>query len=111
MPLARRLVNGRERGCLQVEPCIVRRLVNMSTRAMRLKTQARVLACLQVVFLRFQMSKNNPFLKAWLGLKRIVPIISEYTETRIRGTLNAAGKRPSDTSLTSVHYSGTGILV
>ena len=48
----------------------------MSTRAMRLKTQARVLACLQVVFLRFQMSKNNPFLKAWLGLKRIVPIIS-----------------------------------
>ena len=26
--------------------------------------------------LRFQLSKNNPFLKAWLGLKRIVPIIS-----------------------------------
>ena len=47
MPLARRLVNGRERGCLQVVPCIVLRLVNMSTRAMRLKTQAHVLACSQ----------------------------------------------------------------
>ena len=74
----------------------------MSTRAMRLKTQARVLACLQVVFLRFQMSKNNPFLKAWLGLKRIVPIISESTETRVRGALKAVRAVQGCVSVSSV---------
>ena len=59
MLLARRLVNGRERGCLQVVPCIVLRLVNMSTRAMRLKTQARVLACLQVVYPNLSVVKEQ----------------------------------------------------
>jgi len=57
--LARRLVNGRERGCLQVVPCSVLRLVNMSTRAMRLKTQARALACLQVVYLTLSVVKEQ----------------------------------------------------
>ena len=70
MLLARRLVNGRERGCLQVVSCSVLRLVNMSTRAMRLKTQARALACLQVVYLTLSLSKNNPSPQAWYGLKK-----------------------------------------
>ena len=48
----------------------------MSTRAMHLKTQARVLACLQVVSHNAQLPKNKPSPKAWSGLKRIVPIIS-----------------------------------
>ena len=86
-------MNGRERGCLQVVPCIVRRLVNMSTRARRLKTQARVLACLQVVSLyTSRLSKNNPSPKAWSGLKRIVPIIS--TEARMANNRNTRGQTP-----------------
>ena len=70
MPLSRRLVNGRERGCLQVEPRIVRRLVNMSTRAMRLKTQARVLACLQVVFFTLSVVKEQSLSESLVRLEK-----------------------------------------
>ena len=70
MPLARRLVNGRERGCLQVVPCIVLRLVNMSTRAMRLKTQARVLACLQVVYPNLSVVKEQSLSASLVRLEK-----------------------------------------
>ena len=70
MPLARRLVNGRERGCLQVVPCIVLRLVNMSTRAMRLKTQARALACLQVVYLTLSVVKEQSLSASLVRLEK-----------------------------------------
>ena len=70
MLLARRLVNGRERGCLQVVPCIVLRLVNMSTRAMRLKTQARVLACLQVVFFTLSVVKEQSLSESLVRLEK-----------------------------------------
>ena len=67
---ARRLVNGRERGCLQVVPCIVQRLVNMSTRAMRLKTQARVLACLQVVYPTLSVVKEQSLSASLVRLEK-----------------------------------------
>ena len=70
MLLARRLVNGRERGCLQVVPCIVQRLVNMSTRAMRLKTQARALACLQVVYLTLSVVKEQSLSASLVRLEK-----------------------------------------
>ena len=70
MPLSRRLVNGREHGCFQVEPRIVRRLVNMSTRAMRLKTQARVLACLQVVFFTLSVVKEQSLSECLVRLEK-----------------------------------------
>ena len=70
MLLARRLVNGRERGCLQVVPCIVLRLVNMSTRAMRLKTQARVLACLQVVYPNLSVVKEQSLSASLVRLEK-----------------------------------------
>ena len=70
MLLARRLVNGRERGCLQVVSCSVLRLVNMSTRAMRLKTQARVLACLQVVYLTLSVVKEQSLSASLVRLEK-----------------------------------------
>ena len=70
MLLARRLVNGRERGCLQVVSCSVLRLVNMSTRAMRLKTQARVLACLQVVYLNLSVVKEQSLSASLVRLEK-----------------------------------------
>ena len=70
MLLARRLVNGRERGCLQVVSCSVLRLVNMSTRAMRLKTQARALACLQVVYLTLSVVKEQSFSVSLVRLEK-----------------------------------------
>ncbi len=70
MLLARRLVNGRERGCLQVVSCSVLRLVNMSTRAMRLKTQARALACLQVVYLTLSVVKEQSLSASLVRLEK-----------------------------------------
>ena len=70
MPLAWRLVNGRERGCLQVEPCTVRRLVNMSTRAMRLKTQARVLACFKSSFFTLSVVKEQSLSERLVRLEK-----------------------------------------
>ena len=70
MLLARRLANGRERGCLQVVSCSVLRLVNMSTRAMRLKTQARVLACLQVVCLTLSVVKEQSLSASLVRLEK-----------------------------------------
>ena len=82
MLLARRLVNGRERGCLQVVPCIVQRLVNMSTRAMRLKTQARVLACLQVVYPNLSVVKEQSLSASLVRLeKELFPL---YLATSLR---------------------------
>ena len=95
MLLARRLVNGRERGCLQVVPCIVLRLVNMSTRAMRLKTQARALACLQVVYPNLSVVKEQSLSASLVRLEkelfplylaaacaahcvRVIPVIAPY---------------------------------
>ena len=54
----------------------------MSTRAMRLKTHARVLACLQVVFLRFQ-GINIGHLKATLDLFA-KKMFGEKREIRLR---------------------------
>ena len=68
--LARRLVNGRERGCLQVVSCSVLRLVNMSTRAMRLKAQARALACLQVVYLTLSVVKEQSLSASLVRLEK-----------------------------------------
>ena len=86
MPLARRLVNGRERGCLQVVPCIVLRLVNMSTRAMRLKTQARVLACLQVVYPNLSVVKEQSLSASLVRLeKELFPLyLGHRFATRLR---------------------------
>ena len=70
MLLVRRLVNGRERGCLQVVSCSVLRLVNMSTRAMRLKTQARALACLQVVYPTLSVVKEQSFSVSLVRLEK-----------------------------------------
>ena len=70
MLLARRLVNGRERGCLQVGLRAVLRLVNMSTRAMRLKTQARALACLQVVYLTLSFVKEQSLSASLVRLEK-----------------------------------------
>ena len=70
MLLARRLVNGRERGCLQVVSCSVLGLVNMSTRAMRLKTQARALACLQVVYLTLSVVKEQSLSASLVRLEK-----------------------------------------
>ena len=86
MPLARRLVNGRERGCLQVVPCIVLRLVNMSTRAMRLKTQARVLACLQVVYPTLSVVKEQSLSASLVRLeKELFPLyLGHRFATRLR---------------------------
>ena len=70
MLLARRLVNGRECGCLQVVSCSVLRLVNMSTRAMRLKTQARALACLQVVYLTLSVVKEQSLSASLVRLEK-----------------------------------------
>ena len=63
-------MNGRERGCLQVVSCSVLRLVNMSTRAMRLKTQARALACLQVVYLTLSVVKEQSFSVSLVRLEK-----------------------------------------
>ena len=91
LPLARRLVNGRERGCLQVVPCIVLRLVNMSTRAMRLKTQARVLACLQVVYPNLSLVKEQSLSASLVRLeKELFPLYL--------ATCFASGLRPADIS-------------
>jgi len=86
LPLARRLVNGRERGCLQVVPCIVLRLVNMSTRAMRLKTQARVLACLQVVYPNLSVVKEQSLSASLVRLeKELFPLyLGHRFATRLR---------------------------
>ena len=70
MLLARRLVNGRERGCLQVVSCSVLRLVTMSTRAMRIKTQARALACLQVVYLTLSVVKEQSLSASLVRLEK-----------------------------------------
>jgi len=87
LPLARRLVNGRERGCLQVVPCIVLRLVNMSTRAMRLKTQARVLACLQVVYPNLSVVKEQSLSASLVRLeKELFPL---YLETAFGSDLRS----------------------
>ena len=89
MLLARRLVNGRERGCLQVVPCIVLRLVNMSTRAMRLKTQARALACLQVVYLTLSVVKEQSLSASLVRLeKELFPL---YLGHPLRGQPSAGG--------------------
>ena len=91
MLLARRLVNGRERGCLQVVSCSVLRLVNMSTRAMRLKTQARALACLQVVYLTFPVVKEQSLSASLVRLeKELFPLYL--------ATCFASGLRPADIS-------------
>jgi len=83
--LARRLVNGRERGCLQVVSCSVLRLVNMSTRAMRLKTQARALACLQVVYLTLSVVKEQSLSASLVWLeKELFPL---YLGHPLRGLL------------------------
>ncbi len=95
MLLARRLVNGRERGCLQVVSCSVLRLVNMSTRAMRLKTQARALACLQVVYLTLSVVKEQSFS---VSLVRLEKNCSHY----ILGE-DAAGSRVSKQPMPRSH--------
>jgi hypothetical protein len=84
--LARRLVNGRERGCLQVVSCSVLRLVNMSTRAMRLKTQARALACLQVVYLTLSVVKEQSLSASLVRLeKELFPLyLGHRFATRLR---------------------------
>ena len=88
MPSARRLVNGRERGCLQVEPRIVRRLVNMSTRAMRLKTQARVLACLQVVYPTLSVVKERSLSASLIRLeKELFPLYLAIAYSELRREL------------------------
>ena len=87
MLLARRLVNGRERGCLQVVSCSVLRLVNMSTRAMRLKTQARALACLQVVYLTFPVVKEQSLSASLVRIeKELFPL---YLATAFGGSLRS----------------------
>ena len=89
MLLARRLVNGRERGCLQVVSCSVLRLVNMSTRAMRLKTQARALACLQVVYLTLSVVKEQSLSASLVRLeKELFPL---YLGHPLRGRPTAGG--------------------
>ena len=89
MLLARRLVNGRERGCLQVVSCSVLRLVNMSTRAMRLKTQARALACLQVVYLTLSVVKEQSLSASLVRLeKELFPL---YLGHPLRGRPAAGG--------------------
>ena len=89
MLLARRLVNGRERGCLQVVSCSVLRLVNMSTRAMRLKTQARALACLQVVYLTLSVVKEQSLSASLVRLeKELFPL---YLGHPLRGQPSAGG--------------------
>ena len=94
MLLARRLVNGRERGCLQVVSCSVLRLVNMSTRAMRLKTQARALACLQVVYLTLSVVKEQSLSASLVRLeKELFPLYL--------ATCFASGLRPVDMSRAS----------
>ena len=93
MLLARRLVNGRERGCLQVAPCTVLRLVNMSTRAMLLKTQARVLACLQVVYPNLSVVKEQSLSASLVRLeKELFPL---YLATRCASDLRSVDMQPS----------------
>jgi hypothetical protein len=46
------------------------RLVNMSTRAMRLKTQARVLACLQVVYPTLSVVKEQSLSASLVWLEK-----------------------------------------
>ena len=89
MLLARRLVNGRERGCLQVVSCSVLRLVNMSTRTMRLKTQARVLACLQVVYPNLSVVKEQSLSASLVRLeKELFPL---YLGHPLRGLAPLGG--------------------
>ena len=96
MPLARRLVNGRERGCLQVVSCSVLRLVNMSTRAMRLKTQARVLACLQVVYPNLSVVKEQSLSASLVRLeKELFPLYLGTREVPSRGGGSPYRQMPS----------------
>ena len=57
---------------------LARRLVNMSTRAMRLKTQARVLACLQVVYPNLSVVKEQSLSASLVRLeKELFPLYLE----------------------------------
>lgn len=95
MLLARRLVNGRERGCLQVVSCSVLRLVNMSTRAMRLKTQARALACLQVVYLTLSVVKEQSLSASLVRLeKELFPLYLGHRLRRLRFASGDTGVGP-----------------
>ena len=58
--------------------------------------------------LRFQLSKNNPFLKAWLGLKRIVPIISS---DRLRGSLRSGDTIPLTCAVSPTFRYGAFLFV
>ena len=81
-------MNGRERGCLQVVSCSVLRLVNMSTRAMRLKTQARALACLQVVYLTLSVVKEQSLSASLVRLeKELFPLYLRVSPRRRTRTL------------------------
>ena len=92
MLLARRLVNGRERGCLQVVSCSVLRLVNMSTRAMRLKTQVRALACLQVVYPALSVVKEQSLSASLVRLeKELFPLYLKEKGKKNTHTSRARG--------------------
>ena len=107
MLLARRLVNGRERGCLQVVSCSVLGLVNMSTRAMRLKTQARALACLQVVYLTLSVVKEQSLSASLVRLeKELFPL---YLSTAFGSDLRSVDTlRSSRYALTQPDALGAG---